>query len=103
MRVLLYCVGYCNVTVYCTIFNKRTLDGRLISAIMISLAAMMAFFNDENKSVQRGETHLKSGHVIECSVSEGQLVGFLRASMRDKTYKVVSFAGRLVTLVNIIH
>ena len=70
---------------------------------MISLAAMMAFFKEENKSVKRGENHFKSGHVVECSVSEGQLVGFVRASMRDKTYKVVvSFAGRLVTLVSII-
>ncbi|KAL0978116.1 hypothetical protein UPYG_G00166110 [Umbra pygmaea] len=32
---------------------------------MISLATMMAFFKNENQSVQRGENHLKSGHVIE--------------------------------------
>lgn len=36
-------------------------------------------------SVQRGESHFKSGHIIDCCVSESQLVGFIRASMRDKT------------------
>ena len=44
-----------------------------------------------------GEKHYKSGHVQECSVCEGQLVGSVRASMKDKTYRVVvSFAGWLV-------
>ncbi|CAM4680807.1 unnamed protein product [Leuciscus chuanchicus] len=70
-------------------FSSGTCSYNKDSAIMISLAAMMAFFKEENKSVKRGENHFKSGPVVECSVSEGQLVGFVRASMRDKTYKVV--------------
>ena len=66
------------------------------SATMISLSDMMRFFKDEDKSVQRGENPYKSGHVLTCSVYEGQLVGSVRASMKDKIYRVVvSFAGCL--------
>ena len=41
------------------------------------------------KSVQRSEHHYKSGHALECSVSEGQPVGLVRASINEKTNRVV--------------
>lgn len=46
---------------------------------------METFFRNEDKSVQMGENHFKSGHALECCVCEGQLVGSVRASMKDKT------------------
>ena len=64
---------------------------------------MQYFIRDDVNSFERGENHYKSGHVLECSVSEGQLVGCVQASMKvkDKTYRVkVSFADRELTFTN---
>lgn len=66
---------------------------------MRSLSDMLHLIRDKDKSVQRGENHYRSGHVLECSVCECHLVGSVRDSMKDKTYRVVvSFAGWLVEL-----
>ena len=48
----------------------------------------LSFFKDEERSVNRGENHFKSGHVEQCSYAEGQITGLVRASMRDRVYRV---------------
>ncbi len=39
----------------------------------VSLADFTAFFQDEGKSIKRGENHYKLGHVQSCSYSKGEL------------------------------
>ena len=56
---------------------------------MIYFSNMLRYFKDEEKSVRRGENHYNSGHILACTVSQGQLIGSVRASMKKKTYKVV--------------
>ena len=63
-------------------------------AKMITFSNMVRYFKDEDKSVRRGENHYKSDHILACTFSQGQLMGVVRASMKDKSYKV------LVSLVN---
>ncbi len=43
----------------------------------VSLADFTAFFQDEGKSIKRGENHHKSGHVESCSYSKGELVSLV--------------------------
>ncbi len=39
----------------------------------VSLADFTAVLQDEGKSIKRGESHYKSGHVESCSYSKGEL------------------------------
>ncbi len=45
--------------------------------MVVSLADFTAIFQDERKSIKRGENYYKSGHVESCSQSRGELVGFM--------------------------
>ncbi len=40
----------------------------------VSSADFTVFFEDEGKSIKRGENHYKSGQVESCSCSKGELV-----------------------------
>ena len=57
----------------------------------ISLLHFSAFFQGEDKSIERGENHFKSGHVESFSYDEGEIVGLVQASRRERdvTYKKV--------------
>lgn len=47
-----------------------------------------AYFEDEKKSIAKGENHVKSDH-IECFMyNQGILRGKVHASMRSKVYEV---------------
>lgn len=54
----------------------------------ISISSIASFFVDNKKNIDRGENHYKSGHVEQCSLDAGLLTGYVRASMRDKVYRV---------------
>ena len=54
----------------------------------VSVFDIMSFFNKEEKSVKRGENHFKSGHVEQCFYADGHITGLVKASMRDKLYRV---------------
>ncbi len=41
----------------------------------VSLVDFTAFFQDEEKSIKRGENHFKSAHVESCSYLKGESVG----------------------------
>ena len=54
----------------------------------VSISSLTSFFKDEQKSINRGENHYKSGHVEQCRLDAGVLTGVVRASMKDKVYNV---------------
>ena len=54
----------------------------------VSVYNIMTFFKGEEKSVNRGQNHFKSGHVEQCIYTKGQINGVVRASMRDRLYQV---------------
>ncbi len=58
----------------------------------VSSADFTAFFQDEGKTINRGENHYKSGHVESCSNSKGELVGF----MSQRRESVMTSASKLV-------
>ncbi len=60
----------------------------------VSLADFTAFFQDEGKSIKRGENHHKSGHVESCSYTKGELVG----SVSCRKENVIMSDTRLVLL-----
>ncbi|CAJ1081208.1 uncharacterized protein LOC111320231 [Xyrichtys novacula] len=45
----------------------------------VTLASFTSFFQDEGKSIKRGENHYKSGHVESGSYAGGEIVGRVRA------------------------
>ena len=46
------------------------------------------FFENDNKSISRGENHIKSSHVERFSANQGVLKGWVHASMKKKVYNV---------------
>ena len=58
----------------------------------ISLLHFSAFFQGEDKSIERGEKHFKSGHVESFSYADGKIVGLVHAGRRehDVTYETCS-------------
>ena len=48
----------------------------------ISLLHFTAFFQGEDKSIERGENHYKSGHVESFSYADGEIVGDSESSHR---------------------
>ncbi len=54
-------------------FNAPVCPHLINTDMAVSLADFTAFFQDEGKSIKRGENHHKSGHVEKCSYSKGEL------------------------------
>ena len=54
----------------------------------ISLLHFTAFFQGEDKTLERGEHHYKSGHVEGFSHADGEMVRFFHASRREQRYKI---------------
>lgn len=54
----------------------------------LSIASLVSFFDGEEKSIDRGENHVKSDHMEAFSYSAGVLRGEIHASMKQKAYKV---------------
>ena len=70
----------------------------LLKMATLSIASLLSYFSEENKSIQKGENHYKSDHVESFSYHEGVLRGEVQASMKKKVYKVtVSYS--FVTVV----
>jgi len=55
---------------------------------VLAIASELSFFENENKSVSRGENHFKANHVESFNASQGILKGQAHASMREKVYNV---------------
>ena len=51
----------------------------------ISISVLASFFNDEPKSLSRGENHYDSGHVESFSYFPGVIRGSVKASMKNRT------------------
>ena len=58
-------------------------------------APLHRFFQGEDKSIERGENHYKSGHVQSFSYADGKIVGLLHASRRERdvTYEPCSLSS----------
>ena len=58
-------------------------------------ATLYRFFQGEDKSIERGENHYKSGHVQSFSYADGKIVGLLHASRRERdvTYEPCSLSS----------
>ena len=68
--------------------SSRKIDVTNSENMAVTLASFTSFFQDEGKSLKRGENHYKSGHVESGRYDGGELVGRARASLRDKLYSV---------------
>ena len=54
------------------------------------IAALISFFAEEKKSIERGENHYRSEHIESFTYNQGVLRGEVHASMKIKN-KGVSF------------
>ena len=64
---------------------------------VISIGALLSFFEGEEKLIARGENAMKSNHIVSFLFDDrtGMMTGDVQASMRNKSYKVeVSGRGR---------
>ena len=50
---------------------------------------MLGFFQSEEKSIKSGENHYKLGHVESFSYADGEIVGLVHASHRERDGKYV--------------
>ena len=53
------------------------------------IAWLAEYFNTNKKCIPRGDNHYRSGHVKTFNNCQGVLLGVVRASMKDKSYKVM--------------
>ena len=53
-----------------------------------AIASLLSFFENENKTVSRGEYHFKSDNVESFSASQGVFKGQVHASMKKVVYNV---------------
>ena len=60
----------------------------------LTIASLISFFGEEQKSIKKGENHYKSSHVESFTYIQGILRGDVHASMRNKVYKV-TVSGRV--------
>ena len=56
--------------------------------IMLSISSLASFFAGEQKSIDRGQNHYKSDHIIRFTYSAGIIRGDVQASMKQKSYSV---------------
>ena len=54
----------------------------------VTIASLLSFFENENKSVLRGEYRFKSNNVESFSASQGVFKGQVHASMEKIVYNV---------------
>ena len=54
----------------------------------LSILSLVSFFDEEVKSIEKGENHVRSDHVEALSYSAGVLRGEIYASTKQKRYKV---------------
>ena len=54
----------------------------------LSISSLLSFFSGEQKSIDRGENHFKSNHVESFIYSGGVIKGEVKASMKNRIYKV---------------
>lgn len=57
----------------------------------LSIAALISFFAEEKKSIERGENHYRSEHIESFSYHQGILRGEVQASMKKKVYRVTIY------------
>ena len=55
---------------------------------VITLSGIIAFFKDNLNSVTKGELKYKAGFVLELKIAEFVIKAQIRASMKDKSYKI---------------
>lgn len=61
--------------------------GAILIMTLFSISSLLSYFEDEKKSIAKGENHVKSDH-IECFMyNQGILRGKVHASMRSKVYE----------------
>lgn len=64
----------------------------------LSIAALISFFAEEKKSIERGENHYRSEHIESFSYHQGILRGEVQASMKKKVYRVTVSLERPIAL-----
>ena len=67
---------------------------------------MLGFCQGEDKSIKRGENHYKYGHVESFSYVDGEIVGLVHASRRERDgmrHVVVLFVFSIQTLTEPLH
>lgn len=57
----------------------------------LSITSFAKYFSDEPKSLNRGENHYQSGHVLSFCYCDGIIRGSVQASMKSTTYKVTIY------------
>lgn len=53
--------------------------------VVLTVASLLSFFENENKSMSRGENHFESNHVESFSASQVVFTGQVHASMKKNS------------------
>ena len=57
---------------------------------VVSLSGLMNFFRDDPNCIAKGEVKFTSNYVLEVRVDGFEVIAKVRASMKDRSYKVHS-------------
>ncbi len=76
--------------------NYMSRLGQYTSSVRTWPPDFSVFFQDEGKSIKRGENHHKSAHVESCSYSKGEWVGSV---VRGRKCSDVSYATGVVVFI----
>lgn len=58
-----------------------------IKIATLSIASLLSFLSDKNKSIKKGENHFNSHHVEAFGYQQGVLQGEVHTSTKKKVYK----------------
>lgn len=62
----------------------------------LSITSLFSFFEEETKSIQKGENHYHSSHVESFVYSQAVIRGLVHASMKKKVYRVTVSTHRVI-------
>ena len=83
------------MTAFFSVLNKcqgLMVCGAIKIMSLFSISSLLSYFEDEKKSIAKGENHVKSDHTEYFMYNQGNLRGKVHASMKSKVYEVtVSF------------
>ena len=55
---------------------------------VLTIASLLSFFENDDKSISQGENHVKSNHMESFSASQGVLKGRVHANVKKKVYNL---------------
>ena len=81
-----------SMTTFFSVLNKRqglVVCGTIKIMSLFSISSLLSYFEEEKKSIAKGEKHVKSDLIEYFMYNQGILRGKVHASIKSKVYEVM--------------